>query len=107
MPVRWMKACQRSTSARIVAMNASDAPPTAMTPSLGQAVAHFRALQHGVEFGVHALHDLVGNALGADHAVPQIEVERRIALLAVGRDVGRAAMLAWLMASRRTWPFLM
>ena len=33
MPVRLMKVCQRSTSARMVAMKASEVPPMAMTPS--------------------------------------------------------------------------
>ena len=55
----------------------------------GKPSRHLRAFQHGVELAVHARHDLAGNALGADHAVPQIEIERRIALLAVGRDVRR------------------
>src|SRR5260370_40122731 len=50
---------------------------------LGQAARDFRAFEHGIELRVHALDDLAGNALGADHAVPQVELERRIALLAV------------------------
>jgi len=58
--------------------------PQDVTPP---AIGNFGALQHGVELAVHASDDLVGNALGADHAVPQVEVERRIALLTVARDV--------------------
>ena len=56
---------------------------------LGKPARDFGTLQHGVELGIHAHHDLAGNALGSDHAVPQVEVERRVALLAVGRDVRR------------------
>src|SRR5712672_2277143 len=56
---------------------------------LGKPSRHFRALQHGVELRIHARDDLAGNTLGADHAVPQVEIERRIALLAVGWDVRR------------------
>ena len=34
-----------------------------------------------------------GMPLGADHAVPKVEIERRIALLAVGRDIGGGDLL--------------